>query len=234
MSRELKEDVEYLRATREDFLRTLADPWRVQALADLVAPPFRVQHVLDVACGIGQALFPLAVSRGACGFGVDISKTALRMGRDLYAAHLPQAKVAFAGAAAESLPFVDATFDVVHCGLALPYMDNARAIGEVARVLRPGGLFLLKIHHARYYLQLLWRGLIRLDISSLIYGGRVLTAGAVYHLSGRQPRSRLFSESFQTRWLLRRELTRRGLFIDREHVNTNPLAPVFIIFKKQQ
>jgi hypothetical protein len=61
-----------------------------------------------------------------------------------------------------------------------------------------------------------------------------LTAGAVYHLSGRQPRSGLFCESFQTRWLLHRELTRRGMFIDREHVNTNPLGSAFVIFKKQQ
>lgn len=232
MSREPAEEVPYFRAAREDFLRALADPSRVQVAADLVAPPFRVERVLDVGCGIGQALFPLAVSRGAYGVGVDLSEAALRMGRELYAAHLPRAKVAFAAAAAESLPFADATFDVVNCGLALPYMDNASAIGEVARVLRPGGMFLLKIHHARHYLQLLWRGLARLEISSVILGGRALAAGTLYHLTGRQPRVRPLNESFQTRWLLRRELRRRGLLLDREHVNTNPLTPYFVIFKQ--
>jgi SAM-dependent methyltransferase len=137
------------------------------------------------------------------------------------------------GEPAESLPFEDESFDVVNCGLAPPYTDNASAIGEVARVLRPGGMFLLKIHHARYYLRSLWRGLARREIPSAIYGGRVLAAGALYHLTGRQPRARLLDETFQTRWLLRRELARRGLLLDREHFNTNPLTPYFVIFKKQ-
>lgn len=189
MSGEPAEAVPYFRAAREDFLRALADPSRVQVVADLVALPFRVERVLDVGCGIGQALFPLAVSRGAYGVGVDINESALRMGRELYASRLPQAKVAFARATAESLPFDDESFDVANCGLALLYTDNASAVGEVARVLRPGGMFLLKIRHARFYLRLLWRGLARLEISSVIHGGRVLAAGALYHLTGQQPRA---------------------------------------------
>ena len=232
MSGELEEvNTSYFRAAREEFLLTIEDPARVRAVAELVAPPFRVERVLDVGCGVGQALFPLAVSRGAVGVGVDISDAALRMARELYEAPLPHAKVTFSKAAAESLPFADASFDVVNCGLALPYTDNARVIAEVARVLRPGGMFLLKIHHARYYMSLLLRGLAKLEVSSVIYGGRVLAAGTLYQLTGRQPRARFLNESFQTRRLLRRELSKHSLSIEREHVNTNPLTPYFVIVK---
>ena len=226
-----EDNTPYFHATRDELLLTFEDPSRVRAVADLVAPPFKVERVLDVGCGVGQALFPLAVSRDALGVGVDISDAALRMGREVYETHLPGAKIAFAKSAAESLPFADASFDVVNCGLALPYTDNARVIAEVARVLRPGGMFLLKIHHARYYLDLLRRGLARLEVSSVIYGGRVLAAGTLYHLTGRQPRVRFLNESFQTRRLLRRELSKHGLSIEREHVNTNPLTPHFVISK---
>lgn len=187
--------------------------------------------MLDVGCGVGQALYPLAVSRGALGVGVDISDAALRTAREVYGSRLPGANVTFAKAAAESLPFADASFDVVNCGLALPYTDNERAISEAARVLRPGGMFLLKIHHARYYVSMLLRGLAKLELSPVVYGGRVLAAGALYHLTGRQPRARLLNESFQTRRLLRRELSKHGLSLEREHVNTNPLTPYFVISK---
>lgn len=232
MSVELEEgNTPYFRAARDEFLLTIEEPARVRAVADLVAPPFKVERVLDVGCGIGQALFPLAVSRDARGVGVDISDEALRTAREVYENHLPGAKVIFAKSAAESLPFADASFDVVNCGLALPYTDNARAIAEAARVLRPGGMFILKIHHARYYIDLLLRGAARLEVSSVIYGGRVLAAGALYQLTGRQPRARFLNESFQTRGLLRRELSKHGLSIEREHVNTNPLTPCFVIFK---
>jgi ubiquinone/menaquinone biosynthesis C-methylase UbiE len=49
------------------------------------------------------------------------------------------------GVAAESLPFPDATFDVVLSTVMLHHLpENARAmcIGEIGRVLKPGGRFL--------------------------------------------------------------------------------------------
>jgi SAM-dependent methyltransferase len=225
-------DEQYYRATRENLLRALSDPSGVKATLDDVGA-LKVERVLDIGCGIGQALFALAVPKGALGVGVDISALSLRMSREFYATYLPEARVAFIRAGAESLPFAPESFDLVNCGLALPYMRNARTIAEVARVLRPGGVFLLKIHHARYYLRELWHGLTAGDLLSVIHGGRVLTAGTLYHLVRRQPRATLLNESYQTRWLLRRELAKHGLVIEREQINTNPLTPAFVIRKKQ-
>lgn len=112
-------------------------------------------------------------------------------------------------------------------------MDNAHAIAEVARVLLPGGVFLLKILHARNYLRELWQAVREGNLLSVIHGSRVLVAGTLYHFVRRQPRSRFLNESYQTRWLLRSDLAKHGLFIERERTNTNPLTPAFVIRKQQ-
>ena len=232
MRREQEEDDDqYFKTTREHFLRTLEDPTDSKVLFETVAS-LKVERVLDVGCGIGQALFPLAVRTGATGVGIDLSLIGCRMACEFYADHLPAARVFFVRSGAESIPFASDSFDVVNCRLALPYTDNARAIAEIARVLRPGGLFLLKIHHLRYYLHEFWQGLISRDPLSIIHAGRVLVAGTIYHLFRRQPRVRLLNETFQTKWLLRSELAKHVLIIDREQPNSNPLTPDYVIHKK--
>jgi ubiquinone/menaquinone biosynthesis C-methylase UbiE len=222
----------YYKATLANLRRSVEDPSRVNAAAD-VLDSVKVERVLDVGCGVGQALFPLAINRGAAGVGVDISETGCRMGREFYADHFPQARINFLLSQAESLPFAADSFDVVNCGLALPYTHNARALAEIARVLRPGGILLLRMHHLRYYLQQFKQALTSLKMLSAIHAGRVLTTGAIYHLTRHQPRSRILNETFQTRWMLARELAKHRLTIDREQQNSSPDTPAFVIYKKQ-
>lgn len=223
----------YLRSARQDFLGTIKEPARFQPYLDAVAG-FKVERVLDVGCGVGQVLYPFVGLKGMYGVGLDPSAQACQMGRDFYAEHAPGARARFVCGQAEELPFPDASFDVVNCGLALPYMDNARAIEEIARVLRPGGIFLLRIHHARYYLRDLWRTLLARRLLSTIHAGRVLMVGVIYHLTGKQTSTRLFgNETFQTRWLLNRELAPRGLILKAERPDSNPHTPAFIISKEQ-
>ena len=191
-----------------------------------------VERVLDVGCGIGQVLYPFVAFKGALGIGLDPTARACNMGRDFYAEHAAGARVHFVCGRAEELPFPSSTFDVVNCGLALPYMNNRRAIEEVARVLRPGGVFLLRIHHARYYLRDIWQGLVARRLLSMIHAGRVLVVGSIYHLTGKQTDTRLFgNETFQTHWLLKRELSRRGLTLTAERADSNSQTPSFIIHK---
>ncbi|CAN5190195.1 hypothetical protein BH20ACI2_BH20ACI2_07510 [soil metagenome] len=227
----MADDEQYYEATRQNLIRDIADHAGDAVILDEISD-LKVERVLDIGCGIGQALYPLAVKRGAVGVGIDISNFGLQMGREFYAANVPDAKVAFMNARAESLPFESETFDLVNCGLALPYTHNPRAIAEVERVLRPGGLFILKIHHVRYYLQKLSQGLFGANLLSMIHCGRVLTTGTLYHLSGRQPMTRILNETFQTRWMLKRELAKSGMFIDGEQTDANPAAPSFYIRKK--
>ena len=228
---EAEEFDSYLRSARQNLIAAMNEPARFQPFLETVADR-RVERVLDVGCGIGQMLYPFVAFKGAFGVGLDPTHQACRMGRDLYATHAPAARVRFVYGKAEALPFESASFDVVNCGLALPYMNNARAIEEIGRVLRPGGILLLKIHHARYYLRDLWRSLMSRRLLSMVHAGRVLAVGAIYHLTEKQTDTRLLGiETFQTRWLLRRELSRRGLNIERERLDTNPLTPAFVISK---
>ena len=97
-----------------------------------------------------------------------------------------------------------------------------------------GGILLLKIHHTRYYLHDLWQGLLSRRLLSMVHAVRVLAVGAIYHLTGKQIDTHLLGdETFQTRWLLRCELSRCGLNIERERPDTNPLTPAFVISKER-
>jgi SAM-dependent methyltransferase len=208
-----------------------ADPARARASLEAVAG-LEVRRVLDVGCGAGQELLPFATQLGALCVGVDAAPEAGRAGRGLFAAQAPEARVAFARASAESLPFASGSFDVAVCRLALPYTDNARCLSELSRVLRPGGALLLKIHHARFYLRDLGAALRAGDALAAVYNARVLAAGLLYLLTGRQPRTALPSrETFQTVGMLRREMGRHGLEIRRELRDTNRLTPSFLIVK---
>jgi len=190
----------------------------------------KITRVLDVGCGAGQEMTPFVVELGAFGVGLDIAREASRIGRELFASYFPAARVVFIRGAAEVLPLLSKSCDLIICRIALPYMDNQRALAEMARVLSPGGVLLLQIHHARYYVHKLLYGAAALDVRAMIYASRVLVAGLLYHLTGRQPRTGLnIKEVFQTRWSLRRELLQQGLSIVAEMPNSNPRAPSFIV-----
>ena len=103
------------------------------------------QSVLDLGCGFGRHAFEV-YRRGADVVAVDRS-----------AAEVEQVQAWFAAMAAEgeapaeararavrgdllALPFDDASFDVVIASEVLEHIpDDAQALAEVARVVRPGG-----------------------------------------------------------------------------------------------
>ena len=98
--------------------------------------------VLDVGCGDGQ-VSRLAVATGATRVvGVDPTWNQVRVAAERGGG----ARFARAGAAA--LPFADARFDAIVACLVFEHIrDVDAAIGEVARVLRPGGRFLFFLNH---------------------------------------------------------------------------------------
>jgi SAM-dependent methyltransferase len=98
-----------------------------------LGPDLRGLRVLDVAGGDGYWA-ARARRRGAWAVALDLSAAKLRRGRQLTA---PPGLVR---ADALELPFADASFDRVMSICAIEHFDDgARALGEMARVLAPGG-----------------------------------------------------------------------------------------------
>jgi ubiquinone/menaquinone biosynthesis C-methylase UbiE len=93
-------------------------------------------RVLDVGCGTGAAVRKVApiVERAA---GVDLSSAMIRRAREL-AAGRPNVELEVADS--EHLPFADGEFTAVLCTTSFHHYPNPeRAVGEMARVLLPGG-----------------------------------------------------------------------------------------------
>ncbi len=105
------------------------------------------ERVLDVGCGPGDLLAAM-VNQGD-GWGALV-------GCDLSAGMIAEARVRSAGLAvrwfvadAQDLPLPDANFDVVMARHMLYHVpDIDRAVAEAARVLRPGGHFLVTTNAA--------------------------------------------------------------------------------------
>jgi ubiquinone/menaquinone biosynthesis C-methylase UbiE len=98
--------------------------------------------ILDVGCGSGQFIEILTGSLGSFESvtGVDVDSTALQEARTRFR----EDAYRFLQASSQSLPFASGTFDLVSISKALHHVeDDRRTIGEMKRVLRRGGYFLV-------------------------------------------------------------------------------------------
>lgn len=96
----------------------------------------RRRAVLDLGCGFGSVTPELAAGTGGRVVALDLNWAALHSDRTPFDGAGP------ACADARRLPFADASFDLVFCQLALLWMPLEATLGEVRRVLAPGGALL--------------------------------------------------------------------------------------------
>ncbi len=96
------------------------------------------EKLLEIGCGTGSSL--LEVSSPACAVGIDLSFNMLRLAQERLA------KAGMDGSLVEGdavrLPFTAGHFDLVFAAFTLELMDTPEIpafLGEVRRVLRPGG-----------------------------------------------------------------------------------------------
>jgi SAM-dependent methyltransferase len=97
------------------------------------------EAVLELGCGAAEWSRALARA-GARAVGLDNSAARLERAREAIAAE--GLDVPLVHASAESVPLPDRSFDVVMCDWgATTFADPYLVVPEVARLLRPGGLF---------------------------------------------------------------------------------------------
>ena len=101
-------------------------------------------RVLDVGCGTGELLQPLAGLLGESGriTGVDLSQALIAEARRRGRAD--GAPITFETGNATAMAYADEAFDVVTANLLLQHLaDPAPALAEMVRVLRRGGSLLI-------------------------------------------------------------------------------------------
>lgn len=102
-----------------------------------------VERVLDCGTGAGHTALAMARAGAAAVLGVDVTAEMVAAAASL-AAERGLANVTFECADAAALPFADRSFDVVTNRQSCHhYLDLPAALAETARLLKPGGVFLL-------------------------------------------------------------------------------------------
>jgi 2-polyprenyl-6-hydroxyphenyl methylase/3-demethylubiquinone-9 3-methyltransferase len=120
------------------WVRTLKNmvPGRLSYFDTLI--DWKDKAVLDLGCA-GGFMAEALEDRGARVTGIDPAKEAVAAAR----AHAEGRQITYDVGVGEDLPYRDGTYDVVVCVDVLEHVqDLARVLSEIARVLRPGGLFM--------------------------------------------------------------------------------------------
>lgn len=117
--------------------------WRYESATE-VTEYIKTGAILEVGCGNGKTLLPLARQHYDI-TAIDISKKALELAQKAVGENV---KVKFLQGDVCSLQFEQASFDGIVCSFVLQHLlgdERKKAISEMRRVLKPGGFLFLDV-----------------------------------------------------------------------------------------
>jgi ubiquinone/menaquinone biosynthesis C-methylase UbiE len=220
---------EYTQTAIENFAQR--DAASRYLLVNAVKNPKRV---LDVGCGAGQELLPFLEKTAAFCVGIDVADELGKVTKDVFRGGNFEKRYGFVRSKGEKMPFADESFDVVLCRVALPYMNNRRAFAEISRILKTGGVFLLKTHAPAFYFGMIRQRISMFSPKQIAYPLICLAGGIVHSVSGMQLQNGFWAgkEIYQTRRFIEKECARNGLKIEGFLADDNRETPSFVIVKK--
>jgi ubiquinone/menaquinone biosynthesis C-methylase UbiE len=158
--RKLMSSEQYGFEGREELYERVSVPFMGRPLAHALigyTPVGKGMRILDLACGTGIVARIVAQRIGPNGIvrGIDSNLRMLEVAKT----HAPGkgASIEWHEGDATTLPFENSSFDVVFCQQGLQFIpDKAAALGEIHRVLAPGGTLGIslwrKIDYSPYHL----------------------------------------------------------------------------------
>ncbi|MBQ6098438.1 MAG: class I SAM-dependent methyltransferase [Methanobrevibacter sp.] len=99
--------------------------------------------ILDVGCGGGINIKRMAKNAKKV-YGIDYSEESVKLSKEVNKKLINEGKVEIMNSNVKNLPFEDDTFDIVTAFETVYFWpDIEKCFGEVKRVLKPGGIFLI-------------------------------------------------------------------------------------------
>jgi ubiquinone/menaquinone biosynthesis C-methylase UbiE len=126
-------------ASRYDRTRPSAPPVIADILTQLIHTP-RPALVVDLGCGTGRSTLMWA-ERAERVIGIDPSEDMLGEAIRRLATTPHATNIAYQAAFARQTGLAAGSVDVVTCSQAFHWMEPSSTLAEVARILRPGGIF---------------------------------------------------------------------------------------------
>lgn len=143
-------------------------------------------ETLEVGSGNGQWLIALDSMGAARVVGVEPNEAVRTYSERKLTEFNCDSRIDVLDAPAESLPFADASFDIVLCLGVFMFTRQQTALREFERVLKPGGQLILTVNGLGYFLMKAKDGILFSDRREIRYGISGLLSTLIKWTSGKQ------------------------------------------------
>lgn len=209
---------ERAKSANHQYLSWLLSPLEIQANSTVV----------DVGCGSGYVNDYIAAHLNpGHNLGFDFDLDAVQLARELNA---NAGRIFWVCASGEAIPLPDSSVDHVVCRGVVPLASVNRVLGELSRILRPGGTAAVLLHSWTFYLR--WLSLRPYNWKRSAAGLLIFLLGLWFNLTGQQIQIRLgrrrVTQTFQTEFRIHRLLRQHGMSVYRV-----VREPEFVVYMKR-